>query len=67
MTGPDAIVLASVLAHLDLHRPIKSCFLNRNTKDFDDPDIRQKLENYGCIFFGKFEHGLRYIAAQTGS
>jgi hypothetical protein len=67
MSGQDAIVLASVLAHLDAHRPDKSCFLNRNTKDFDDPDIREKLENYGCIFFGKFEHGLRYISAQTGS
>ena len=67
MSGQDAIVLASVLAHLNAHRPLKSCFLNRNTKDFDDPDIREKLENYGCIFFGKFEQGLRYISAQAGS
>ena len=33
------IVLASVLAHLDLHHPPESCFLNRNSKASDDPDI----------------------------
>jgi hypothetical protein len=67
MSGQDAIVLASVLAHLDAHRPGKSCFLNRNKKDFDDPDIREKLEHYGCMFFGNFDQGLRYISTQTGS
>lgn len=67
MSGQDAIVLASVLAHLEASRPSESCFLNRNSKDFDDPDIRDRLEHYGCKFFGKFEHGLRYISAQTGS
>ena len=44
MSGQDAIVLASVLAHLDLHDPPESCFLNRNSKDFDDPDVRATLE-----------------------
>jgi hypothetical protein len=44
MSGQDAIVLPSVIAHLNQHKPIESCFLNRNSKDFDDPDIREMLK-----------------------
>jgi hypothetical protein len=40
ISGQDAIVLASVITHLEIHRPAQSCFLNRNSKDFDDPNIR---------------------------
>jgi hypothetical protein len=64
MSGQDAIVLASVLAHLDAHRPIQGYFLNRNTRDFDDPDIRKKLDNCGRKFFGKFGQALSYLQAQ---
>ena len=67
MAGQDAIVLASVLAHLDLHNPSESCFLNRNRKDFDDPDIRARLENYGCVFFGSFEAGFQYVTSRIQS
>jgi hypothetical protein len=49
---------------LDLYRPAESCFLNRNTKDFDDPDIRKKLDDYGCKFFGKFGPALRFMQAR---
>lgn len=65
MSGQDAIVLASVLGHLEDHHPAGSCFLNRNSKDFDDPDIRERLEALGCKFFSKFEDGLRYIVARN--
>jgi hypothetical protein len=64
MSGQDAIVLASVISHLELHRPAESCFLNRNSKDFDDPDVRERLEAFGCRFFAKFEDGLRYIVSR---
>ena len=64
ISGQDAIVLASVLAHLELHKPPDSCFLNRNSKDFDDPDVREKLETRGCKFFARFDDGLRYIVAR---
>jgi hypothetical protein len=64
MSGQDAIVLASILAHLDRHSPPESCFLNRNWKDFDDPDVREKIETRGCKFFGKFADGVRYIVAR---
>jgi hypothetical protein len=64
MSGQDAIVLASVLAHLEVHKPVESCFLNRNSKDFDDPDIRERLDARGCKFFSNFGDGLRYIVAR---
>ena len=66
MTGQDAIVLASVLAHLDLHNPAESCFLNRNSKDFDNPDVREGLDARGCKYFSEFEKGLRYVVARIG-
>jgi hypothetical protein len=60
----DSFVLASVVLHLADTKPVKSCFLNRNAKDFDDPNVREALESFGCKFFGRFDHGLGYIEAQ---
>jgi hypothetical protein len=64
LSGQDAIVLASVLGHLEAKAPVESCFLNRNSKDFDDPDIREKLEALHCKFFPKFAPALSYISAR---
>jgi hypothetical protein len=62
--GQDAIVLASVLGHLQVNAPVESCFLNRNSKDFDDPDILERLEALDCKFFPKFTPALSYISAR---
>lgn len=64
LSGQDAIVLASVFGHLETDAPIESCFLNRNTRDFDDPDIRDKLEALRCKFFPKFAQALEYISSR---
>jgi hypothetical protein len=64
LSGQDAIVLASVLAHLQTNPFAESCFLNRNAKDFDDPDIRERLESLHCKFFPKFAPALAYILAR---
>ena len=64
MSIQDSIVLASVVHHLNENKPAKSCFLNRNTKDFDDPNVRDMLEEFGCKFFGRFDNGLRFVEAQ---
>jgi hypothetical protein len=61
LTGQDAIVLASVVSHLETTRPIDSCFLNRNSKDFDDPDIRERLESLDCELFATFGGALEYL------
>lgn len=63
MSGQDAIVLGSVLKHLDQTRPAESCFMNRNSRDFDVPDIRERLERLGCRLFGKFDEGYRFLQA----
>ena len=60
---PDAIVLASVIDDLAV-RPSPSCFLNRNTKDFDDPGVRETLAARDCRVFGSFDNGLAYVRAQ---
>jgi len=63
MSGQDAIVLASVLRHLEETKPMESCFLNRNSRDFDDPDVRERLERFGCRLFARFDHGSQFILA----
>lgn len=63
MPAKDSIVLASVIQHLAETKPEQSCFLNRNTKDFDDPNVRASLAEFGCRFFGSFDHALQYIEA----
>lgn len=57
----DALVLASIQLHLSKMEPPESCFLNRNTKDFDNPSVRELLESFRCQFFGRFDDGLRYV------
>lgn len=64
MSGQDAVVLASVLNHLDAHKPPESCFLNRNAKDFDDPDVLERLATRGCKFFASFTAGSQYLASR---
>ena len=63
----DSVVLASILSHLAETKPEESCFLNRNTNDFDNPEIREMLDSYGCRFFGRFDHGLHYIKSRLTS
>ena len=60
----DGLVLASVLAHLREDTPQASCFLNRNYKDFSNPDIIDELGRYNCRVIGRFDQGLGYIRAQ---
>ena len=63
LSYPDALVLASVLEHLE-RDPVTSCFLNRNTKDFDDPRIHERLMKQSCRLIGNFQGGQRYIQAR---
>lgn len=62
----DAIVYASVLEHLKGTSGQQHCFLNRNSKDFDDPEIVDVLKSFQCKIMFHFEHGLNYIVNQTG-
>jgi predicted nucleic acid-binding protein len=64
--GPqDAMVYASVISHLQKTRPTQACFLNRNFKDFKIPDVVDDLAQYQCTMIPHFDHGLRFIQAQS--
>lgn len=43
LSPQDVLVYSSVISHLRQNQPQVSCFLNRNSKDFDNPDIVDEL------------------------
>ena len=59
----DSVVLASVVSRLsDLGDDVRF-FLNKDAKDFLDPDIQHLLENLGCELVTDFATGLERIEA----
>lgn len=60
----DAAVFASVVSHLSTTRPSRSCFLNRNSEDFDITDVKRTLGDYNCKILLGFKDGLAYIRSQ---
>ena len=62
---PDATMLASVLADLRRHPGTAACFLNRNAKDFSDPDIVSMLADLGCSAIFSFVDGLNYVRHES--
>ena len=67
LSPPDSIAYASVLNHLSRSVSTSKCFLNRNSKDFDDPDIEEALNGYGCKMLFSFDQGYGYISSQISS
>jgi predicted nucleic acid-binding protein len=61
LSPQDAIVYASIIFHLNSVKPSSSCFLNRNSKDFNTPDIQKFLNSRSCKLFFSFKDGLGYI------
>lgn len=57
LSPQDAVVCASVLHHLEQHRPESSCFLNKNSRDFDNPDIVDVLNRHNCKMLASFARG----------
>jgi predicted nucleic acid-binding protein len=60
----DSIVLASVLADLDRSEPMESCFLNKDSGDFDDPDIVDMLERRNCKILFSFDDAKGYLTGK---
>jgi hypothetical protein len=56
----DAAVYASIIEDLPGRQGLK-CFLNRNSKDFDIPDIENELMQHKCKMIPSFKHGVGYI------
>ena len=61
LSPQDAIVYASVITHLRAQSPSICCFLNKNSKDFDNPDIVDELAKYNCRMIPRFDDGLRFV------
>jgi hypothetical protein len=60
----DALVYASVIAHLQNSQPLQSCFLNRNSKDFNIPDIKEELNILNCKPIFQFDQGYSFLRSQ---
>ena len=65
MKPQDAVVYASVVQHLNDDQPQQACFLNRNSRDFDSPDIVNKLNNLNCRMIFRFDDGHSFIQSQS--
>ena len=58
----DAIVFASVVTHLEGDTAGESsCFLNRNSRDFDDQRVVDELDRHGCKLLPRFDSGLEFL------
>ncbi len=64
LTPQDALVYASVLTHLRHSFPKHACFLNRNSKDFDSPDIIDELGQFNCRMIPRFDSGYSFLQSQ---
>ena len=67
LTPQDALVYASVMNHLRFYQPSQACFLTKNSKDFDNPDINKELNQFKCMIFVRFDTGYNYIQSQLSS
>jgi hypothetical protein len=64
LKSQDAIVFASVISHLQQNKPEQAYFLNKNSKDFDSPDIVQELNKLNCRMIPRFDHGFDFMRSQ---
>lgn len=63
LSHADAVVLASILLHLESIRPAQSCFLQRDRKDFLTPDVVSSLKDLNCHLLVGFAAGIGYLQA----
>ena len=63
----DSIVYSSVLLHLASAGNVESCFINRNRRDFDDPDIEESLAKLGCKMLFSFINDYNYIQHRSNA
>ncbi|MCX6044567.1 MAG: PIN domain-containing protein [Chloroflexi bacterium] len=64
LTAQDAIVYTSVIYHLRRQTSFISCFMNKNSKDFGNPDIIDELSRNNCRMIPKFDQGYEFIQAK---
>lgn len=67
LSPQDAIVFASIFSHLEQTNSTESCFLNRNSRDFDNPDIVDALEQHRCKMIPKFDDGYKFVHSRSSA
>ena len=67
LTPQDALVYASIIDNLRRYQPQQACFLNRNSKDFDSPDIVDELNQFNCRMIPRFDQGYSFLQSQLSS
>ena len=66
LSPQDAHIYSTVLGHLKRAQRRVSCFLNKDRKDFDEPDIVDRLTQYSCKLLPRFDSGHDYILHALG-
>ena len=66
LSPQDAHIYSAVLGNLRQPEDRVSCFLNKDRKDFDEPDIVDELKSYGCKLIPSFDRGNEYILSEIG-
>lgn len=61
LSPQDAIVYASVVEEMAADPRAPKCFLNRNSRDFKNPDIAAELARASCHLLSSFRAGVGYI------
>ena len=60
-SAQDAIVYSSVLSHLKRERATLNCFLNKDSKDFDDQSIVDELRSHNWRLLPRFDSRYQVI------
>lgn len=67
LKAQDALVFSSVIGDLGDDKAPESLFLNRNGRDFAQPDVREALESRNCKLLTRFDQGAEFLAARLKS
>ena len=57
----DSIIYTSVLNRMSSALGETKCFLNRDARDFNIPNIREQLRAHNCRLISSFDDGLNFI------
>ena len=67
LSPQDALVYASITSHIAASDALPSCFLNRNSRDFDEPGITETFTRYECKMLTRFDHSCSYVLSHLGA
>lgn len=62
LSGPDAVVFASVLCDLRQRPPTSAHFVTLNSKDFDEPRLVEDLADQGCLLHTSFKAAMKQLS-----